>query len=491
MLERRLSRRRMLRSAATGALLAPLLWRYEPFLTRSTASAGTTTPPKRVVFFWNPQGNCSRQTVAGVDPLWPDGGGTSFGTSRILRPLEAHKGSMLLLRGFNQPTGNGTTAEHCGLEVSDGAHGVGAKMMLTPYCPYQTPGDPMAQWGGGRSLDQVIADQVGEGTFRRSILLAGSGGSGGNHRGYINYAGVNEPIAPIAHPLDAYRFAFGESVGLTEDARTLALRARRGSALDLIRDDIRRVRARLPVEERPKMDIHLESVATLERELDARFRCDADATGYPARDASYSPWADSIPLHMRTIAASIACDQARVFSLMAACAGGDDTPDLTYFDPTWTTNYHSTGHASGGNEDGGGNDATVRAHALETMIRVSEYYATQVAQLCDALRAIPEADGTSAFDNTVIVWCSEMGDGNHNTQDWPFVILGGGWHFTQGYYHNDPLDGGFDYSRNRYGNILTAVAQSMGLAIPRFGDPQWFDENLDHYAPLWRYGDAG
>jgi len=264
------------------------------------------------------------------------------------------------------------------------------------------------------------------------------------------------------------------------------LRIHRKSALDLIKGDIGRMRARLPAVERAKMDMQLESVRTLEREFDDRVPlCNATDPGYPA--GRVDPFPTGHELQCKTIAAALACDQTRIVTLMGASGGGDTAGDISHLGDggEWPTNYHSTGHASGGNDDGGGNDPTTRERSLEIMTRVSEFYAAQVSAFIDQLKAIPEGDGT-VFDNTVVVWCTEMAHGNHGNGDWPWVIAGGKWHFTNGHFFN-PTDAENIYENQyRFGNILIALAHAMGHPIESFGWDRYRHADPSRYGALWK-----
>jgi hypothetical protein len=52
-------------------------------------------------------------------------------------------------------------------------------------------------------------------------------------------------------------------------------------------------------------------------------------------------------------------------------------------------------------------------------------YATQIASLVTALKAVPEGGGT-IFDNTIVFWCNEPGIGNiHSHTQLPLMIAAG------------------------------------------------------------------
>ena len=68
--------------------------------------------------------------------------------------------------------------------------------------------------------------------------------------------------------------------------------------------------------------------------------------------------------------------------------------------------------------------------AIETMTTYGTVHANHMAALLDALAAIPEGEGT-LLDNTLVVWVSELGNGEHAYETWPVVLAGGsaftGW----------------------------------------------------------------
>jgi len=421
----------------------------------------------------------------GLEPLWPEGYGRDFTLDfdpaaptpgRILAPLAPHQGDMLAIRSINQPLTvhqfEDRNIAACGENVGDGAHGTGTMLALTAGCAISRDGE--GQFGTGPSIDQHVARELGAETPLSSMVLT-CGGSKGNHRGFISYD-AGGPIPPMG-PEDAYYAAFGSAVG-ADDARLAALREQRRSALDLIREDAGRIRRRLPADARAQMDAHLESLRALERGYDSARLCEPSTFVDPG---------DHFPGHFerqaQTVAAAIACDVSRVFCVMASSGGGDSSGNLRYFDPEWTTNYHSTGHASGGSADGGGDDSEVRRRAGEVMIRVSEFYAQWVSDLITALKAIPEGTG-SVFDNTVILWATEMSNGNHKWHQWPWFVFGGGWHFTNGWYENAPTSD--VYERTYFGDLLAAVAQSMVVHTPQFGVDIHTSGNPDAYSHLWR-----
>ena len=76
----------------------------------------------------------------------------------------------------------------------------------------------------------------------------------------------------------------------------------------------------------------------------------------------------------------------------------------------------------------------------------------------------PETGG-SLFDNTLILWAQEMGDGRqHVCTDAPFILAGSaGGYFKTGQF----LDFGGVY----HNRLLVSVANALGFDMETFGDP--------------------
>ncbi len=52
--------------------------------------------------------------------------------------------------------------------------------------------------------------------------------------------------------------------------------------------------------------------------------------------------------------------------------------------------------------------------AIGIMKSFQTYNAKMFANLLDLLAAVPEADGTTLLDNTLVVWCGQIGGGDHS-----------------------------------------------------------------------------
>jgi hypothetical protein len=109
------------------------------------------------------------------------------------------------------------------------------------------------------------------------------------------------------------------------------------------------------------------------------------------------------------------------------------------------------------------------ADAVSKLTQINSWYAQQMAGLITRLKATPDANGGTLFDNTLVLWCNELGKGNtHSRQDAPYVLAGnaGGTLRTgrfvsyegQGLPHN---------------NLLVSLLNAMDIPDTTFGKPDW------------------
>ena len=111
--------------------------------------------------------------------------------------------------------------------------------------------------------------------------------------------------------------------------------------------------------------------------------------------------------------------------------------------------------------------------AAEAMSSYALRHAQDLAELLESLDAIPEGDG-SLLDNTTVVWCGELADGNHGYERWPVVVVGGQG-LRKGNYEYWPSDtpfAGYQWDGTRsesmavpHEKFLVALAQSFGVDI--------------------------
>jgi hypothetical protein len=86
------------------------------------------------------------------------------------------------------------------------------------------------------------------------------------------------------------------------------------------------------------------------------------------------------------------------------------------------------------------------------------------AEFLARLQAMPDVDGRTVLDNTLIFQSSDISDGDsHNHDDMPVVLAGGGAGFTMGRH--------LDYTGNWFGELFLSIAQAYGVPnVTTFGE---------------------
>jgi hypothetical protein len=227
------------------------------------------------------------------------------------------------------------------------------------------------------------------------------------------------------------------------------------SVLDGIREDLARVAAALPAEDRRILDEH----ATLVRDFEKGLAADAVASGHaiPVLEQDVVERNDQMPkisrMQIELVVSSLAADFARVATLQYTHSVGQ--PHMTWIGVE--EGQHHLSHEPNDN-----------ATAQEKLTKINAWYAGEVAHLCQRLAETPEPGGSgSLLDHTTILWTNELGEGNsHTLDDIPWVLVGGGLGFKTGR--------AVEYPGLPHNRLLVALAHAMGhTALERFGNPDY------------------
>ncbi len=431
---RKISRRTLLK-AAGGALVAlPLAHAFR-------ARAGDGQFPQRLVLVYNPNGSVP-------DEFWPDATSeTDFTLKAILKPLQAFKDRLTLLRGVDLsvtsvgpggPHQRGVGALYTGRELEEGTF-VGGDGSL-------------AGWATGISVDQQLAQGIGPGTALNSLEL-GVRATEAEVRSRISYAGAAKPLPPQNDPTDVYNRLFADLSGNPDEL--LVLRAQRKSVLDAVHTQFSALGDRVGAEDAKKLEQHAELVRDVERRLDVTIQPSEGCTKPPAPPAlgpdDENDMPDITQLQLDMLAMAFACDITRIASVQFSNAINDIRfPWLDSMD-----GGHNLSHMGPSNEAARGQ-----------LIDRNAWHAEQLAYFMQRLDAIPEGDG-SVLDNTLIVWGNEISVGNtHSLDEIPFLLAGSaGGAIKTGRY--------LQYDHAPHNNLLVAILNAFGVETDTFGNPDF------------------
>ena len=436
----KLSRRHVLRGLGASIAL--------PALDCMAASGKAKVPaPRRSVFLYIPNG---------VNTLtWQiEKAGADYEFTTPLKSLERHRAELTPISGLHHP-------------MVLGKHHNCDKVWLTGA-------NVPANGGAFRntiSVDQLITEVQGKHTRFASLETAIEG-----HSLAWSRDGIQIPAERNVKTL--FERLFGEEKGGKETVRRRL--GRRGSILDSVLEDARRVNRKLGAQDRTKLDEYLTAVRQVEIRTERaeawldtpkpkvepatanRFRQKMDKT--QVRNY-HRLFLDLMVLALRT-------DMTRVITCMICSeSNGGAIPDIGI-----SQARHGLSHHNGDPEQ------------LRRLTQTDTFLVEQYSYLLDQLKAHEEDDG-NLLDTTQVLWGSGMAYGHsHGNANLPTLLAGGrklGLKHGKHLDYNLPVigkynvaDAGAHYkicgrpvdSDARLSNLLLTLLQRAGVEVESFQD---------------------
>lgn len=425
----RISRRAVLRGAGVTMAL--------PWLESLSAFADTATPesfPKRfAVLFMG--------TGINEDHWSAEGSGAAMKLSKTLSVLEPLKEKINVIDGlYNKATtGQGIHPAQTGGLLS-GAHIQKGAIIRS-----------------GVSVDQVLADHLGQDTPLPSLVLACEQPMTGYHEtnfslAYSSHISWHSPDSPV--PVEVYpSLAFDT---LFENRGSL----RNLSILDRVKDRAEALTLQISSSDRLRLDEYLGSVREMETRVEAMrkglekaqdaakgqnrpvFTMERPANGMP------EDFRDHTRLMCDIIATAFQTDRTRIASLILA----RDLSACYYPFLNVGVGHHAASHdnLSDGYE------------------RIARFHLSQLAYLAGRLDAMTEGDGT-VLDHSCLMWLSNMWVGRkHDNSRLPLVLAGGLGGTLKTSRALNYLDAG-DENRKLCALFLS-IMDRMGAKLDQFGD---------------------
>src|SRR4051812_22616797 len=366
-----------------------------PFLVGlpSLGLASPARPRQRLIVMFSPNG-----TIPSA--YWPDEVGTDFKLKEIMTPLESFKDRMLILRGVsNRVRGDGDN------------HMRGMSCLLTGIELFpgniQGGSDTPAGWASGISIDQELKNYFQGKEDTRTRFGSLEFGVGVTDRAdpwtRMSYAGPNKPVAPISDPYQMY----GKLYGQLKDKESLQ------SILDDVRDDLKKVRKLITVEDRRLLDEHESLVRQMEKEVAEAGRQKL-RVGPPSLEEGVADQNDNLPrlsrMQIDLLVNSFVNDMARVATLQYTKSVGQAR--MSWLDIK--DNHHSLSHEPDKDEV-----------AKAKLVKINTWFCGELRYLVEKLANTPEpGDRGSLLDHTMVLWANELGKGNSHTLDnIPFVLV--------------------------------------------------------------------
>lgn len=383
----RMSRRQMLRGLGASISL--------PWL-NSMGVLPAPSQPKRSVFLYIPNG---------VNTLtWQiEKAGADYEFTKPLQSLDKHRADITPISGLHHP-------------MVIGKHHNCEKVWLTGA---NVPGDGGA-FRNTVSADQLIAEVQGNATRFSSLEMAIEGTSLAWSKD-----GIQIPAERNTQQI------FNQLFGVEKDSKETIRRrlSRRGSILDLVADDAKRVNNKLGSEDRSKLDEYLTAVRQVEeRTRRADEWLNVPKPAVPATEAARL---------QRKLSMSEAGEYYRLFyDLMVMALRTDSTRVIT-------CGIGGEGNASGIPEIGilqtrhGLSHHNGDPEQLRRLTETDTFLIGQLSYFLDQLKEHKE-ENNSLLDTTQVLWGSGMAYGHsHGNANLPTILAGGK---ALGYKHGTHVD---------------------------------------------------
>lgn len=437
-MSQQLPRRKFLRGLGT-AMALPFL---ESVATGRAMAATAAKPPVRMAFLYVPNGVHM--------PAWkPATEGAGYALTPTLAPLAAVRSKLTVLSGLthDKARANGD---------GPGDHARSAAAVLTAAQPYKTNG---ADIQVGVSVDQVAARRVGQATMFPSLELGidRSAQAGNCDSGYscayssnISWSSPSTPVAKEINPRLVFERLFRNGEPVELDARQAKQNRYRKSILDFVLDDAKALQRQLGNHDRAKLEEYFTSVEEIEQRL-LRFELGEAAAVPGAQRPEGIPalFSEHVDLMADMLLLAFQTDQTRIATFMFANEGSNRAyPEIGVAD-----GHHNLSHHQG--------DPEKQARIQD----INLLHTRRLARILEKMDAIEEADGSTLLDNSMVVYCSAISDGNrHNHDDLPVLLAGraGGALRTDRhlvYPQNTPM-----------ANLYLAMLDLLGVELEQFGD---------------------
>ena len=417
-----IDRRRFLLRTAGASLTLPGLTSLMAKTTGSLASLqatkGAGVGARRFVAVGNLLGYQQKS-------FFPKTAGKDYESTTLLKPLEGLRKEMTVYRGLDHGVKGGHFAVHSFL--SGVLHS-----------------EARDREDGNVTIDQYLAEKVGDQTRFPSLTIGSEGGIHGGCQLSWTRSGIRVP--PITNPAELFDRLFANDSPERRKQRGKENKLQ-ASILDAVNEEARGLSRKVNKEDREKLEEYFTSIRDVEKRLELRRRW-AD---HPKPDAPFDKPAnrntvDDLPILYELMALALQTDSTRIATLEI---GGSFLPQHLGIDKS----YHGLSHH--GNKE----DAIAHLIALET------YQIEHFGKFLTRLSQVKDGEGT-LLDSTSVLFGSGIGSGNsHTNSDLPIILAGGGC--RHGEFKKVESKG---LNKVPLCNLFVDLAQRMGVEAKSFGN---------------------
>ena len=304
------------------------------------------------------------------------------------------------------------------------------------------------------SLDQMIADSMGDKSRFASLQLTAGAGEADQSGGHsISYTRQGIPLPKTRRPSVLYRQLFTSK---EERARTEYYLKSGRSAIDNVLEDARSLQRKLPASDRQKLDEYFDSVRGVERRMTRQLQTVND----PVPDPNYQlPDYDPITPNLQMEAESI------FYDLMVLALETESTRVISLFldglGQVFSIDGRSLGSGYHGLSHHGNNPAMLR-----DLIAIETSHIHCFSRFIKQLKEKKNAQGVSLLDDTIVLLGTGMGDASrHSNRDLPTLLAGGKFHH-QGHVATDQSNA----NAPLLGDLYVTLMQKLGMEVEKFSN---------------------
>jgi len=423
-----LPRRTFLRGLGASVAL-PFL---EAMVPAFKASAATRTPRFGAVFV--PNG-------AIVEEWIPKTAGAGFDLPTILKPLDRYKDTLVVVSNL--------TRAHPG--VVEGDHAISAAGWLSGVLAKRTQAEDVL---GGTTIDQIVAQQIGQETPFPSLELATADFTGyvgactsGYSCVYTNTISWSSPTTPLPmeiNPRAVFERLFGRPGSPGERAARFN---RTRSILDLVAAQAADLQRSLGPRDRARLGDYLDNVREIERRIErSEARSSVDVTSIALPAGVPDVFEEHLALMYDLLTLALRADLTRVFTFMS----DRELSQRTYPQIGVGEQHHTVSHH--------GNDPA----NIAKVVKINTYHVELFARFLDTLKKTFDGDG-SLFDHSLIFYGGGMGNPNQHASDpLPVLAIGGGVGTGHRHLQLPP--------RTPVGNLWMSIARHYGARPSAIGE---------------------
>jgi hypothetical protein len=359
----------------------------------------------------------------------PEDTGTGYTLPEALQPLAKHKEDFTVVQN----------AYH---RFSNQGHW-GSTFFLTGANPNAIPGKT---FHNTISVDQVAAQAWGEGNRFTSMRFESSPGNQNGHGPglSLSWNKYGKPLPGLSDPFTVYNKLFGGSEMPIEQRRELI--RKKGSSLDVILMDAKRVQGKLGTEDKDKLDEYFQGV----REIELRLAKEEAWVGTPKPEAPLNEPGqpgvegyEEIKLMYDLAAAALQTNSTRVIAYRLPAESLLRSLDVTI-------RPHDVSHYKGFED----------RHAISQLRDAT--HSELLSHLFDTPKKTKDVNGESLFENTSVAWGSNISTG-HYLDRCPVIVAGNTNHLKHGSHLCLPKD-------TPLCNLWLTLLRAGGINADSFGD---------------------